>query len=69
MVSLGFYDDLKNGLTASHQVGIYDAITCDLKASATVNPSGPLIGFFRYHDIEPVTLAAGRDYFAAAVTG
>lgn len=67
--ALGFYDDLKNGLTQNHDVGIYDAHDCTLLASTTVRPSDPLSGFFRFRQITPVTLAADRTYYIAAVTG
>ena len=67
--ALGFYDDLKNGLSASHDVGIYNASNCALLAATTVTPSDPLTGFFRYHNIAPVTLPAGGQYLIAAVTG
>lgn len=68
VIALGFYDDLKNGLTQSHPVGIYDVQTRALVASTIVLPSDPLTGFFRYHSITPVTLVAGRDYYAMALT-
>jgi len=69
VTSLGFYDDLKNGLNESHVVGIYDAETCGLVTSTTVEPSDPLSGFFRFREITPVTLTSGKNYYAAAVTG
>ncbi|MEP7072377.1 MAG: DUF4082 domain-containing protein [Verrucomicrobiota bacterium] len=68
VTALGFYDDQKNGLTQAHPVGIYDVITRQLVASTTVLPSDPITGFFRYHAITPVTLTAGRDYFAMALS-
>src|SRR5436309_3045285 len=46
VTSVGFYDDQRNGLTAGHPVGIFDAAT-NLLASATVAPGDPLTGFFR----------------------
>ncbi len=68
VTALGFYDDLKNGLTQNHDVGIYD-MSCQLVASTTVTPADALTGFFRFHPIEPVNLQAGTDYYIAAVTG
>ena len=67
--ALAFYDDLTNGLTSSHEVGIFDGTTCEKITSTTVDPSDPLSGFFRYHDITPVVLTAGKKYYIAAVTG
>lgn len=68
VTGLGFYDDRQNGLVSSHPVGIFDQQTCQLLASATVQPSDPLTGFFRYRAIAPVRLSAGRDYYIAALT-
>ena len=70
VTALGFYDDLRNGLTASHEVGIFDYDNCQLLATATVSPSDPLegSGFFRYHSITPVTLSAGHNYYVAGLT-
>lgn len=69
VTALGFYDDQKNGIVGGHDVGIYDVVTKQLLATATVVPSDPLTGFFRYHALAaPVTLPANRDYFAQAVT-
>src|SRR5438477_208503 len=42
VTALGLYDDQKNGLTQSHPVGIYDVLTRQLVASATVSPSDQL---------------------------
>ena len=67
--ALGFYDDLADGLSASHEVGIFDAVNCTLLTSTTVTPADPLTGFFRYHNILPITLPAGGQFFIAAVTG
>ena len=67
---LGFYDDLTNGLTESHEVGLWDPFG-SLIASATV-PAGTgstLMGFFRMVNIAPITLAVGSDYRIAATTG
>ena len=66
---LAFYDDLADGLSASHEVGIFDGTTCDKITSTTVETSDPLTGFFRFHDITPVVLTAGKKYYIAAVTG
>jgi hypothetical protein len=67
--ALGFYDANQDGLTTSHAVGIFDVETCTLLASTTVMPSDPLEGFFRFHDIAPIVLPGGADYYIASVTG
>ncbi|OPX19226.1 MAG: hypothetical protein BZ151_10360 [Desulfobacca sp. 4484_104] len=68
VAALGFYDDLKNGLTQNHDVGIYDAVG-NLLVSTTVLPTDPLTSWFRFHSITPYTLAAGQTYYIQAVTG
>ncbi len=69
VTALGFYDDLKDGIHGNHDCGIYDVVSQQLLATATVVPSDALTGFFRYHALAtPVTLPAGRDYFVQAVT-
>ncbi|HUT35727.1 MAG TPA: DUF4082 domain-containing protein [Planctomycetota bacterium] len=66
--ALGFYDNGQDGLVESHSVGIFDT-SGSLLASAIVEPSDPLDGLFRYHLIDALTLPAGQDFIAAAVTG
>jgi hypothetical protein len=53
--SLGFYDHNSDGLAASYQLGLWDS-SQTLVATATVTPSSPLIGDFRYAPITPVTI-------------
>ena len=65
---LGFYDDGKNGLTESHDVGIFDSVG-NLVVSTTVEPGAPLTGWFRFYGITPYTLAANQTYFIQAVVG
>lgn len=55
--SLGFYDHGGDGLAASYQVGLWDSSQA-LIATATVTPSSPLIGDFRYAPIAPVTIGS-----------
>lgn len=55
--SLGFYDHGGDGLAASYQLGLWDS-SQSLIATATVTPSSPLIGDFRYAPITPVTLGS-----------
>lgn len=66
--ALGFYDDLKNGLTQNHAVGIYDTAGT-LLVSTTVLTTDPLVSFFRMHNITPLVLAGSTTYFIQAVTG
>ena len=70
VTSLGFYDDLQDGLKQNHLVGIYDKTTKQLLASTTVLPSDPRTGFFHFHDLAtPLVLTTGRDYYVVALTG
>jgi len=45
VTALGFYDDLQDGLTQSHEVGIFDDIGT-LLVKGIVEPSNKLDGFF-----------------------
>jgi hypothetical protein len=66
---LGFYDDLKNGLQETHEVGIWDSNQV-LLAYAVVSPSDPLVSWWRWATLAtPVLLRPGSDYRIAAVTG
>jgi hypothetical protein len=55
--SLGFYDHGGDGLSASYQLGLWNSAQT-LIATATVTPSSPLIGDFRYAPITPVTIGS-----------
>lgn len=69
VTDLGFYDDLRNDLTQTHEVGIFDN-TGELLVSGTVKPKDPLNGFFRYTSVaKPTVLQAGKTFFIAAATG
>jgi hypothetical protein len=68
ITNLGFYDDYKDGLVESHDVGIFDS-NQNLLVSGTVVSSNPILGFFRYTDVVPIVLPVGNDYRIAAVTG
>lgn len=62
--TLGYYDDNGDGFRqGSHQVTIYDAVEKQVVAGAVVYGNDPLRGFFRYHQVNGVTLLAGHDYF------
>ncbi|RNC82841.1 MAG: hypothetical protein ED559_14045 [Phycisphaera sp.] len=70
--ALGYYDanilGSQEGLSASHDVGIYDDSNFQLITSVTV-PAGTVaerIGSHRYVDISPVILEAGKSYSIAA---
>lgn len=65
---LGFYDDLGDGLTQSHAVGIWDSDQ-NLLTTATVVSGDPLIGHFRWAAVTPIVLQTNDNYRIAAVTG
>jgi hypothetical protein len=70
VTALGFYDDKKDGLTASHPVGIYEKTSKVLLTSATVSPSDPLDGYFRYVTLPtPLDLTPGTEYVVMALVG
>lgn len=67
--SLGYYDSNRDGLTADHYVGIYDA-NHTLLGSATVGSAATLLGDFRYTTLNSaIQLIAGNTYFIAGTTG
>jgi len=71
VTSLGFYDDLDDGLLSSHMVGIFDANTQALLVSATL-PSGsanPLQNGFRWLAVPEFVLAPGSYVMAATSSG
>jgi Domain of unknown function (DUF4082) len=68
VTELGFYDDLQNDLTESHDVGIFDS-SGNLLVSGTVKPGDTLDGWFRYTSVTPTLLAANQTFRIATVTG
>jgi hypothetical protein len=70
VTALDFYDDYGNGLTESHDVGIYDS-SGNLIVWTTVLPSDDLVGNapWRAHAVTPVILTAGQYYYIMAETG
>jgi hypothetical protein len=68
VTSLGFYDDQKNDLRESHDVGIFSSSGA-LLISGRVDPGARLESWFRWVDVAPTVLAAGNGYRIAAVTG
>lgn len=67
VTALAFYDDLKNDLTQTHEVGIFDNIG-NLLVQGTVKPGDALDGFFRYTSVQSTQLRAGGTFFIAAAT-
>lgn len=73
VTALGYYDDTfasGPGLSAAHDIGIYDTSTFALVVSATV-PAGDqvdLLDEFRIIDVTPTDLVAGRTYVLTAVS-
>jgi hypothetical protein len=65
---LGFYDDQKNGLSQTHDVGIFDS-TGALVVSGQVQQDDPLNSWWRWTSVTPTTLVAGQSYQIAGVTG
>jgi len=70
ITALGFYDDKKDGLTANHPVAVYDKATQQMLAQATVSPSDPLTGYFRYTPlVPPLALQQGHTYVLITLVG
>lgn len=68
VTALGFYDDLKNDLVESHEVGVFNQDKT-LLGKAIVNPGDLLEGWFRYTSLQqPIQLAASQTYYIAALT-
>ena len=69
VTQLGIWDDYDNGLTESHQIGIYDPLG-NLIASTTIGAGGGvLLDHTRMVDITPFVLAIGNNYQVLATTG
>ena len=74
VTNLGFYDSGQNGLSLSHEVGIFNMagvlLTSTTVTKTTFSGGGSsLDGFFRYEPITPIQLTAGTNYVIAAVIG
>ncbi len=64
--SLGFLDVEQDGLQTAHNVGLYNDAGAQLsQVSVDSGTSAPLIGFFRFATITPITLTAGQIYRVA----
>ncbi len=64
--ALGFFDDSQDGLTESHEVGLWNSVGT-LLAETTVVSGDPLVNQWRYSDVSPVELAADQDYYVGAL--
>jgi uncharacterized protein (TIGR03437 family) len=72
ITQLGFYDSNLTGVPetfASSAVGVYDMSTNTLLTSATVLPSDPATGLFRYVSISPLKLNTSDTYAIVGVSG
>jgi hypothetical protein len=65
--ALGYYDSGLDGLSESHQVGLFDS-SGTLITSATVGTSDPLVGGFRYASIPAFCATVGETYILGAYT-
>ena len=75
--ALGIYDDpgvydggfIGNGLLEQHTIGIWEVSNHSSPLGSSLIPAGtvaPLVNGFRYVNISPLELLAGRDYVIAA---
>jgi hypothetical protein len=64
VTALGVYDYTGNGLSISHDVGIFDQSSQSLLGSMTVpaGTAGTLINGFRYESVTPFALTQGDNY-------
>lgn len=71
ITALGYYDHFGDGLLTSHQVAIWSADGSTILASAVIpaGTSAPLTSQFRFVEIAPVYLPAGREYLIGGFTG
>lgn len=68
VTGLAAFDYLGDGFTQSHTLGLWEASSRSLIATATVGPGtdGTLVGQFRYVSIPGVSLSANTEYIVAA---
>jgi hypothetical protein len=64
---LGVFDENSNGLSSSHQVGIFRVSDQALVASTVVSTGNTLDSGFRYANITPTVLTSGQNYIVAAL--
>ena len=70
VTALSVYDTFGDGLSDSHEVGLWDSSGAVLASTAIpAGASAPLdsSGFFRYEQITPMTLAPGANYVVGAL--
>ncbi len=67
VTALGYYDDAADGFVSSHDLALYDMSGTPL-AAITVTGVNPLVGHFRYADIEPLRLSANTQYEVVGVS-
>jgi Domain of unknown function (DUF4082) len=66
--ALGFYDHNQDGLTTSHDVGIFDTNGTLLNStSVSSGTAGALDGKFRYAAVPSFTLTSGQSYIIAGL--
>jgi len=68
LTELGFFDSNKDGLSESHQVGLFNN-EGDLLTSGTVESNHYLDGWFRWVDVSDVNLIADEEYIVMGVAG
>ncbi len=70
LTQLGFYDFGADGLTSSHQVGIWTNGGETLLAQTTIQAgtASPLLGDYRYEIVAPIGLAANTAYVLGALS-
>jgi hypothetical protein len=67
LTALGFYDLNNDGLSVTHEVGVFDDSGALLDMVLLFGQNGTLVGNFRYLDLDtPLLLNAGSDYYIAA---
>jgi len=63
LTGLGFYDFGQDGLQTAHDVGLWNNSGSLLtQVSVASGTSAPLVGFYRYAAVTPITLASGQTY-------
>lgn len=68
VTELGYFDSFKDGLTESHEVGIFDENGV-LLTSGVVTNANTLEGWFRWVEIAEIVLKAGSKYSVMGVAG
>lgn len=66
VTDLGVYNNDADGLTSSHQIGIWDSLG-NLVSSGTAGPGGAVVGDWTYTDVADAVLTAGERYTIGAM--